>query len=356
MVHAYCEIRDSWTGWLRGSAMSRTLHERIVPEMRALRDVERRIVDQPSVTLLAVLDYAARARQAVPAYTPLATIDHPQPPVPDAVREACERMIAEAEKAALAARWASAREYAARMAYAIEREREEEARRRRAMKEAGVTETPAEAEAAAVRVDARIAVYQQEIRRVYEEADLGPDGKPTDEAVAPEGAREQVAPEGAREQVAPEGAREQVAPEGAREQVAPEGAREQVAPEGAREQVAPTAAERSPAADGLTIAWQVHARRWGRTILTPTPETAPRFAERLVLIDRGKRGGTLRAYGKADLNDRRETVNGVSFRLRHRRSITGRLRHSLTAHLRRDARYQAQLTPAEVQEMRGTRA
>ena len=99
MVHAYCEIRDSWTGWLRGSAMSRTLHERIVPEMRALRDAERRIVDQPSVTLLAVLDYAARARQAVPAYTPLATIDYPQPPVPDAVREACERMIAEAEKA-----------------------------------------------------------------------------------------------------------------------------------------------------------------------------------------------------------------------------------------------------------------
>ena len=311
MVHAYCEIRDSWTGWLRGSAMSRTLHERIVPEMRALRDAERRIVDQPSVTLLAVLDYAARARQAVPAYTPLATIDHPQPSVSDAVREACERMIAEAEKAALAARWASAREYAARMAYAIEREREEEARRRRAMKEAGVTETPAEAEAAAARVDARIAVYQREIGRVYEEADLGPDGKPTDEAVAPEGAREQVAPEGAREQVAPE------------------------------------AAERSPAADGLTIAWQVHARRWGRTILTPTPETAPRFAERLVLIDRGNRGGTLRAYGGADLNDRHETVNGVSFRLRHRRSITGRLR--------RDARYQARLTPAEVQEMRGTR-
>ena len=345
MVHAYCEIQDSWTGWLRGSAMSRTLHERIVPEMRALRDVERRIVDQPSVTLLAVLDYAARARQAVPAYTPLATIDHPQPSVSDAVREACERMIAEAEKAALAARWASAREYAARMAYAIEREREEEARRRRAMKEAGVTETPAEAEAAAARVDARIAVYQREIGRVYEEADLGPDGKPTDEAVAPEGAREQVAPEGAREQVAPEGAREQVAPEGAREQVAPEGAREQVAPE---------AAERSPAADGLTIAWQVHARRWGRTILTPTPETAPRFAERLVLIDRGKRGGTLRAYGGADLNDRRETVNGVAVRLVRCRSLTARLRHSLTARLRRD-RYEVRLTLAEVQEMRGTR-
>ena len=103
MVHAYCEIRDSWTGWLRGSAMSRTLHERIVPEMRALRDAERRIVDQPSVTLLAVLDYAARARQAVPAYTPLATIDHPQPPVPDAVREVCERLAADAADAALAA-------------------------------------------------------------------------------------------------------------------------------------------------------------------------------------------------------------------------------------------------------------
>ena len=250
MVHAYCEIRDSWTGWLRGSAMGRTLHERIVPEMHALRDAERRIVDQPSVTLLAVLDYAARARQAVPAYTPLATIDYPQPLVSAEVRETCERMIAEAEKAALAARRASAREYAARMAYAIEREREEEARRRRAMKEAGVTETPAEAEAAAARVDARIAVYQREIGRVYEEADLGPDGKPTDEAVAPEGAREQVAPEGAREQVAPEGAREQVAPEGAREQVAPEGAREQVAPEGAREQVAPEGAREQVARRG----------------------------------------------------------------------------------------------------------
>ena len=261
MVHAYCEIRDSWTGWLRGSAMSRTLHERIVPEMRDLQTAERRIVDQPSVTLLAVLDYAARARQAVPAYTPLATIDHPQPPVPDTVREACERMIAEAEKAALAARRAGAREYAARMAYAIEREREEEARRRRAMKEAGVTETPAEAEAATDRVDARIAVYQREIRRVYEEADLGPDGKPTDEAVAPEGAREQVAPEGAREQVAPEGAREQVAPEGAREQVAPEGAREQVAPE---------AAERSPAADGLTIASRLRPPN-GRPLRTGSP-------------------------------------------------------------------------------------
>ena len=332
MVHAYCEIRDSWTGWLRGSAMSRTLHERIVPEMRALRDVERRIVDQPSVTLLAVLDYAARARQAVPAYTPLATIDHPQPPVPDTVREACERMIAEAEKAALAARRAGAREYAARMAYAIEREREEEARRRRAMKEAGVTETPAEAEAAAARVDARIAVYQQR-------------NPPRLRGSRPRPGRQANGRSGRAGRRAGAGRAGRRAGAGRAGRCA--GASR---PEGA------SPAERSPAADGLTIAWQVHARRWGRTILTPTPETAPRFAERLVLIDRGKRGGTLRAYGGADLNDRHETVNGVSFRLRHRRSITGRLRHSLTAHLRRDARYQARLTPAEVQEMRGTRA
>ena len=34
MVHAYCEFRDSWTGWLRSGAMSRTLFERIVREMR----------------------------------------------------------------------------------------------------------------------------------------------------------------------------------------------------------------------------------------------------------------------------------------------------------------------------------
>jgi len=97
MVHAYCEIRDSWTGWLRGGAMGRTLHQRIVPEMRALQGAERRIVGTPSATLLAVLDYAARARQAVPRYTPLARIDYPQPPVSDSVRKACERMIADAE-------------------------------------------------------------------------------------------------------------------------------------------------------------------------------------------------------------------------------------------------------------------
>ena len=74
-----------------------------------------------------------------------------------------------------------------------------------------------------------------------------------------------------------------------------------------------------------------------------------------MLIDRGKRGGTLRAYGGADLNDRRETVNGVAVRLVRCRSLTARLGLSLTARLRRDALYKARLTPAEVQEMRGTR-
>ena len=186
MVHGYCAIRDSWTGWLRSGAMSRTLYERIVPEMRDLRGAERRIVDQPSVTLLAVLDYAARARQAVPKYTPLTKIDDPQPPIPAPVREACERMQAEAEAAALAAKRAAAREYAARMADAIEREREEEARRQRAMKEHGVTETPEEAAASAARVEARIAVYQRELDRVSAETGLAPEAR---DNTAPETAR-----------------------------------------------------------------------------------------------------------------------------------------------------------------------
>ena len=309
MVHAYCEIRDSWTGWLRSGAMGRTLFERIVPEMRDLQGAERRIVDQPSVTLLSVLDYAARARQTVPTYTPLKTIDYPQPPVSAELREACERLTAEAAEAALAARRASARAYAARMTSAIERERAEEARRQKAMAGAGVTETPVEAEAATARVEARIAFYEHEIRRVYDEAGLGPDGKPTDEAVAPEGARENSAPEGARENSAPEGA---------------------------RKQVAPAVVDRSPAAAGLTVAWQVHARRWGRTILVPTPETVPALAGLLLLIDRGKRGGTMRAFGGPELDGRHETINGVAFRLARRR----------------DGRHEARLTPAEVRKLR----
>ena len=308
MVHAYCAIRDSWTGWLRGRAMSRTLHEEIVPEMRDLQSAERRIADKPSITLLAVLDYAGRARRAVPRYTPLG-IDHPQPRLPDEVREACARMEADADAAALASRRAGARAYAARMADAIEREREEEARRRRAMAEHGVTETPEEAAAATARVEARIALYARERERALTEAGLDPDGRPLEKSAAPratpvpdaaarEGARTQailaamrawtgprlkhgrhrgapylralrretglgdiarternrlwrlVAPEGARRQGAPEGARRQGAPEGARRQGAPEGARRQGAPEGARRQGAPEGARRQGAPEG----------------------------------------------------------------------------------------------------------
>ncbi len=281
MVHAYCEIRDSWTGWLRSGAMSRTLFERIIPEMRDLQAAERRIVERPSVTLLAVLDYAARARQAVPTYTPREGIDHPQPALPDGVRDACERMAREVEQADRAARRAAAREYAARMADAIEREREEEARRQKAMAEAGVTETPDEARRASAAVEARIALYESEIRRVYAKADLGPDGK-------------------------------------------------------ARAEAAEAPAEPPPVAAGLTVDWHVRARRWGRTILTPTAETAPRFAERLLLVDRGEHGGVLRAFGEPALDGLRETINGVVFRLNHRRRN----------------RYDAQLTPTQVREMR----
>ena len=281
MVHAYCEIRDSWTGWLRSGAMSRTLLERIIPEMRDLQGAERRIVERPSATLLAVLDYAARARQTVPTYTPREGIDHPQPALPDDVRDACERMAREADQANRAARRAAAREFAARMTDAIEREREEEARRQKAMAEAGVTETPDEAGRARAGVEARVALYESEIRRAYRKADLGPDGK-------------------------------------------------------AKAEVAEGPAEPPPAAAGVAVDWQVRARRWGRTILTPTAETAPRFAERLLLVDRGRRGGTLRAFGGPALDDLRETINGVAFRLRHRRRN----------------RYDARLTPAQIREMR----
>ena len=290
MVHAYCEIRDSWTGWLRGDAMSRTLYERIVPEMRALRDAERRIIEEPSVTLLAVLEYAARARQAVPAYTPRETIDYPQPPIPDSVREACERMSADAEQAALAARQMSAREYAARMTQAIERERAEESRRQQAMSDTGVTETPAEAARVAADLEARIAVYERERRRALADAGLGPDGEAVDQEAE---ATDAPVPE-----------------------------------------------------MGLTVTWRVVSRGWRKTFLSPTPETAPPFARRLVLVDRGRRGGTLRAFGEPTLDGRREIVNGVAVRLKRRRG-------SIAARLRRDRdRYEAALTPAQVAELR----
>lgn len=281
MVHAYCQIRDSWTGWLRGDAMSRTLYERIVPEMRALRGVERRVLDMPSVTLLAVLDYAARAREAVPAYTPRETIDYPQPPVSDAVREVCKRMSADAEQAALAARQTSAREYSARMTQAIERERAEETRRQQAMVDAGVTESPEEAKRAQAALEARIAVYERERRRALTEAGLGSDSD-------------------------------------------------------AEEEGGEATALSVPEA-GLTVTWREMRCPFGKTFLEPTPETAPEFARRLVLVDRGARGGTLRAFGEPALNGRRQTINGVSFRLVHRR---------------RD-RFEVSLTPTQLREMRG---
>ena len=309
MVHAYCEIRDSWIGWLRGDAMSRTLYERIVPEMRALREVERRIVDTPSVTLLAVLDYAARARQAVPSYTPRETIDYPQPSVSDAVRKACERMIADAEQAALAARRASAREYAARMADAIERERAEETRRQQAMAEAGVTETPAEAEAATARVDARIAVYERERERVLADAGLGSSGE-----VVEEEAKATDAP------------------------------------------AVDAGLAVTPKARGIEVAWKVVSRRWRAVRLEPTPETAPPFARRLVLVDHGARGGTLRAFGEPALDGQRETINGVTIRFAHRPAPAGRLRRDLLPRALRRDRYEAPLTPTQVREMRGMRA
>ena len=97
MVHAYCQIRDSWIGWVRGRAMRNTL-QRIVSEMRALQQAEERVMDKPSPTLLAVLDYALRVREAVPRYTPLARVEHPQPPVLQETREACELMTAERQR------------------------------------------------------------------------------------------------------------------------------------------------------------------------------------------------------------------------------------------------------------------
>ena len=268
MVHAYCEIRDSWTGWLRSDAMGRTLHERLLPELRALQAAERRIVDAPSVTLLAVLDYAARARRAVPAYTPREGIDYSQPAVPDAVREACAHMAAEAAEAALAAKRTAAREYAARMADAIERELEEETRRQRAMAEHGVVATADQATRARAALDRRIAVYERE----------------RDQALADAG----LAPEGAADQDGLDGK-----------------------PKPAAELPAPY--------NGHKVAWRIIRRRSRAVVMEATPETMPPFAHRLVLIDRAERGGELRAFGGAELDGRRETLGGVAVRFAHRR-------------------------------------
>ena len=284
MVHAYCEIRDSWTGWVRGDAMRRTLHDRLIPELRALRDDELKIVGKPTVTLLAVLDYAARARRAVPAYTPLDRTGHPQPPVPTETRAACKRLADEAAAAALAAKRAAAREYAGRMAAAIERERAEEERRQRAMAEHGIAETPEEAARVKAAVEARIAVYRRELARVSKEAGLSPDD-----------AREQEAPEA-----------------------------------------------------GGPVAWRIVKRHRRAVRLEATPDTVPPFAHRLVLIDRGARGGVLRAFGSFELDGRRETVNGVAVRFAHR--------PYLAARLRRDSdRFDARLTVGQVRDIREAR-
>ena len=300
MVHAYCAIRDSWTGWLRGDAMSRTLYERIVPEMRALRDAERRIIDKPSVTLLAVLDYAARARAAVPAYTPRETTDYPQSALSNAVREVCERMIADAERAALVARQASARAYAARMTQAIERERAEEARRQQAMADASVSETPEEVARATAALEARIAVYERERQRVLAEAGAGSGAEAADEEAA-----------------------------------------------ATDSPVSEAGSTVTPKPRGIEVVWHVVSRRWRAVRLEPTPETAPAFARRLVLIDRGARGGMLRAFGEPALDSLRETINGVTIRFAHRPAPA--------KHLRRD-RYEAPLTPTQVRKMREARA
>ena len=95
-----------------------------------------------------------------------------------------------------------------------------------------------------------------------------------------------------------------------------------------------------------TVTWRVVSRGWRKTVLEPTPETAPAFARRLVLIDRGARGGTLRAFGEPDLDGRRKTINGVSFRFAHRASLAARLR-------RDRVRFEASLTPTQVRELRG---
>ena len=189
-------------------------------------------------------------------------------------------MSADAELAALAARQASARAYAARMTQAIERERAEEARRQQAMADAGVTETPDEAKRAQAGLESRIAVYEGERQRALADAGLGSDGGAVDEEAE---ITESPVPEA-----------------------------------------------------GSTVTWRVVSRGWRKTVLKPTPQTAPAFARRLVLIDRGARGGTLRAFGETDLDGRRETINRVAVRLAHRR---------------RD-RFEAPLTPIQVREMR----
>ena len=100
-------------------------------------------------------------------------------------------------------------------------------------------------------------------------------------------------------------------------------------------------APQPPAAEVHVVRWRVGSRGWRKTFLVPTPDTVPDFVDRprgapLVLVDRGARGGTLRAFGTADLDGKRVSINGVTVTLR---------RHS-------GNRYEARLTPAQVAAMR----
>ena len=93
---------------------------------------------------------------------------------------------------------------------------------------------------------------------------------------------------------------------------------------------------------------QTRLTQIAQAVLEATPDTVPPFAHRLVLIDRGARGGVLRAFGSFELDGRRETVNGVAVRFAHR--------PYLAARLRRDSdRFDARLTVGQVRDIREAR-
>ena len=101
-------------------------------------------------------------------------------------------------------------------------------------------------------------------------------------------------------------------------------------------------APQQPAAEDHVVQWRIGSRGWRKTFLVPTAETVPDFVDRprgapLVLVDRGARGGTLRAFGDSGLDGRWVTINGVAVTLQ---------RHSRN-------RYEARLTPAQVAAMGG---
>ena len=139
------------------------------------------------MTLLAVLDYAARARKAVPAYTPrethrLSAAGLCSDGSTGGVR-ANERGTPNRPRVA-ARQTSAAREYAARMTQApSSASGQEETRRQQAMADAGVTETPEEAKRAQRRAWRRASrsTSASVVARCSEEAGLGPDGKTVEE-------------------------------------------------------------------------------------------------------------------------------------------------------------------------------